>query len=192
MRKKVDVNSSNTIEINKGEFDSAATDSMTVVSKYAKTMGLTPSMLYRKDNKVYRISEDGSISLIPEGSTILIHNTYDLRDILYVLLTFSGLDINVVVGAWGFKYYAKDNLEKLKKVLGMAKVLGCEVTNISQPLEKDNILCDSFSLNTKKIKDNISSVELLTGREKDILTNFYKNSYIKEAEEPTNNITRRR
>ena len=190
--KNVDVNSPNTYEINKGEFDSASTEDMTIVSKYAGTMGLTPSMLHRSGDKVYKISEDGSFSIIPEGSTILIHNVYNIKDVLYVLLTFSGLDINVVIGAWGFKYYAKEHLDKLRAVLKIAEVLKCEDINITEPVEKDNVICSNITINTKNLVNSIHTNSLITNREKMIFDNFYENINNKEIELPTDGKTLKR
>lgn len=174
IEEKIDVNSNNAFEINKGELDTAATNKTTIISKYADSMNLTNAILFKDDGKVYTINENGEENILLEGSTIIIHNPYNLKDVIYTLEVLAGTDNKVVLGTWGFKSFEKKHLMLLNNYLKLICILSDNDTkNIdlktSKNFEYDGIQCNSISVNTKHLKEVIPTNDLLTDKEIEIV-----------------------
>ena len=181
---KIDINSEKAFEINKGELDTAATNKTTIISKYANSMNLTNAIIFKDNDKVYTINENGEACVLPEGSTIIIHNPYNLKDVIYTLEVLAGTDNRVVLGTWGFKEFEKNHLTLLNNYLKIIHILSDNDTkNIdlkaSKNFEYDGIQCNSISVNTKHLKEVIPTTDLLTNKEKEIIKKV-SNSKIKK------------
>lgn len=178
MKEKIDVDNENTYEINKGEFDSASTNKTTIISKYAGTMNLDDGILYKINGKVYRISENDFLSEVPEESTIIIHNPYNIKDVLYVLDVLAGTENKVVLGTWGFNELKKEQLNIQKRYLKIIDLLSDKTKPIKldcdKTLEYDGINCNSFIVNTRNLKEVIPFTDLLSKREIDLLRQVAK------------------
>ena len=179
IEEKIDVDNKNTLEINKGVFDSIATTNTTLVSKYAETMDLCNSLLYRSGNRVYIISESGAIRKIDEGSTIIVHNPYDVKEILYTLEVLAELDFNVVLGTWGIQELNKKQFITINDYIKIINFLSdnTEKTNTKE-IEYDNISCNSICINTYSLKKIIPIRDLLSNRDINILNKFVNNPAI--------------
>ena len=137
-------------------------------------MNLTNAILFKDDGKVYTINENGEENILLEGSTIIIHNPYNLKDVIYTLEVLAGTDNKVVLGTWGFKSFEKKHLMLLNNYLKLICILSDNDTkNIdlktSKNFEYDGIQCNSISVNTKHLKEVIPTNDLLTDKEIEIV-----------------------
>lgn len=192
MKEKIDVDNQNTYEINKGEFDTASTNQTTIISKYAGTLNLYDGILYKINGKVYRISEKGFLSEIQEGSTIIIHNPYNIKDVLYVLEVLAGTENKVVLGTWGFNELKKEQLQLQKNYLKIIDLLSDKTKTTElisdKTMEFDGINCNSFVVNTKNLIEVIPFTELLSKREIDLLRSVAEYiEYYVDKDETKNN-----
>lgn len=169
----VDLSSDNVIELYKGKLDSIMPRD-NQISPYASTFNDDNSILYKKDNIIYRVDEN-SFEKLSDGKTYLIQNISSVAHLLYILETLGKTDNKAVVTFWG---NINDN-NKNKLLLMMNEIL--EFLNMDTVFdlktkfeEKDEEYIYSFIINTKSIKRDVDLKELLTIKEMNLLTEISK------------------
>lgn len=169
----VDLSSNNVIELYKGKLDSIMPRN-NQISPYASTFNDDNSILYKKDNIIYRVDEN-SFEKISDGKTYLIQNISSVAHLLYILETLGKTDNKAIVTFWG---NINDN-NKNKLLLMMNEIL--EFLNMDTVFdlktkfkEKDGKYIYSFIINTKSIKRDVDLKELLTIKEMNLLTEISK------------------
>lgn len=168
----VDLYSKNTYEINKGGYDTAVSNFNKIISKYAQTLNMYDSIIYKKDGKIYEVSTHGYISEIPEGKTFIIHNPYNIIEVLYTLEVLAGTDNTVILGSWGLTTNNETRIKKLKDYRKLLNLLKSNDNMDKSQYEEevvDNVYCDSIKINTKNLKQIISCDELLTKADLEII-----------------------
>ena len=156
----VDFNSSNTIELGKGQYDTCVGEENTRISKYNSTIGLEDSFLYRKDDKVYEISKN-NIKKLSENSTFIIHNPYNLTEVLYNLEVLAGTNNKVILGSWGLNI-GKDKDKKISDIMNILYLLLDDIKIDMSNEDIYNIYCNNVIVDTKNIKKIVEPLTLLT------------------------------
>lgn len=174
-KENINMDSEDTYELNKGEFDTATTSSTSIISKYGNTLELDNNVLYKYNGILYNVYENGDFIEIPEGSTFIIHNPYNTKEILYNLSVLAGTNNTVVLGTWGLNKFDKLYKKKIERFLSIINVLSIDNRLLSNDItfNCDGITCNSFVINTKNLKSNIDFNGLLSYREKNIIKNSF-------------------
>ena len=156
----VDLKSKDTIELGKGQFDTCVSKENTRISKYNSTISLEDSILYRKDDNVYEVSKD-NIRKINENSTFIIHNPYNLTELLYNLEVLAGTNNKVILGSWGLNI-GKDKDKKISDIMNILYLLLDDIKIDMSNEDIYNIYCNNVIVNTKDIKKIIEPNIMLT------------------------------
>ena len=167
----VDFISSNTIELDKGEYDTCITEENTSISRYAYSNNQRNSIIYRNGNTVYRVCDDGDISEIEKNSTFILHNPYSLREVFSTINMLAGTDNELIISVWGFLSETKNrenatkDFDEIKAILAQMNI--CEYESLSENLE--NLFCETVRFSTKEIKEKVLPYKLLTYADKKVI-----------------------
>lgn len=187
----VDMSKSNVFELNKGQIDTCANDFNQVISNYGSTFGNANSMLYKHNGKLYKLikpkytidDDDQPITAeeIPEGSTFVIQNPYNIREILYALNTLAGTN-NIVKICYSFlpnskceNFFLGLDLEVLKKM------------SISSEYKEDTqcynggINYYAITINTLDLKQHKTIEEFMSENEKKMVEQAIKENAIDQS-----------
>lgn len=174
----VDLKSKDTIELGKGQYDTCVSKENTRISKYNSTISLENSILYRKDDNIYEVSKD-NIRKISENSTFIIHNPYNLNELLYNLEVLAGTNNKVILGSWGLEI-GKDQDKKISDIINILNIL---LDNNKMEISKENIYniyCNNIIVNTKNIKKIIEPTTLLSESDFKVIGDTKENTFSKK------------
>lgn len=174
----IDLSSDSVIELYKGKLDSIMQNG-NVISPYATTMNKENSVLYKKNNKIYKISGN-NVEELEEGKTYIIQNPYSVAHLLYLLETLGNTNNRVIICFWGsLKDRCKNNsLSMMNDIIDFLNIKE-EVKTKTKLEEKDGMYIYSFDIDTKNIKKDVEYSQLMTKKELEILGNSHKSNHKK-------------
>ena len=166
----IDPKNDDVIELYKGKLDAADKERKNLISPYASTLGENNSILYKKDKILFKVTKD-NVEKIDDGKTFLIQNPYSVTTLLYLLETLGGTNNKVIVTFWG----NANDVNRNKLFLMMNEVISFLNMNVKEDFkinfeENNGVYINSFIMNTKSIKKEVDLSELMTKKEKEILS----------------------
>lgn len=181
----VDFKSKNTIEINKGEYDTCITTDNTSISKYNVTNKLNNSLLFQRYGELYEVTDCG-LRFVGENNTFIIHNPSSKFELFKELQLLAETNNKVIISLWGFTFdsISKNRvLKKYKEVIELITQLGINLSsNEIENSDFDNLFCKTIIVDTKKIKKFTDSSDLMTDNEKEMISKALEKHDFLESE----------
>ena len=162
LKKGVNLNDESVIELYKGAYDTIVSKDCKIISPYASTLGEKNSIICKSEDSLYKVTEDGDITELPENKLYIINNYYSVKELLYLINVLAGTKNELCVAQSGLKVCSarKGNLKLFNQVLQLIEnqkgvILDAEID------EENNIYTDSVHFDTSKMKEFIQSETLL-------------------------------
>lgn len=144
----VDLDSSLTIELNKGKYDSIGLSNTTIISPYAETLGKENSELCVFQGELV-ILTGSKIKRGQVAETYITQNIYTLQE-LEIFKYFVLNDINMCLGVYG-SIYDKDKNSKIQELIEFKQSLNFDTEEYSD-VENDIYMYVLRNSNPKKLE----------------------------------------